>query len=323
MTEPVHVPRFATTSRLTGFEQVSAVFADWQGQIEQVSSGLYKGTLQIVSGGLIRISEMVSNQKLRGRGHDSSGLISIFPVNPSCAADIWQGRRLNPGELIVQGIHAEVDHTTCRECGIRALALHPDALDDAARALLCTDRTVVPKTWTIHSPPPDAFTVFNTRLLHLLAQGTADPSLLATPEGRLCEQECVAALVAALASGTVSQPKLPFPARSRILVRAEEFMRSRLGDPVGAIDLCRELGVSDRTLRLSFQERYGVGPMTYLRFLRLNAVRSRLRADQEVAIADAARELGFHHLGNFAADYRSLFGMRPSDTRLSCDNSEL
>lgn len=91
-------------------------------------------------------------------------------------------------------------------------------------------------------------------------------------------------------------------------------MRSRLGDPLSAVDLCHELDVSDRTLRLAFLERYGVGPVTFFRFLRLNAVRSRLRANQEIAIADAAREFGFHHLGNFAADYRRLFGVRPSQT---------
>ena len=39
-----------------------------------------------------------------------------------------------------------------------------------------------------------------------------------------------------------------------------------------------------------------------------------LHALSEIAIADAAREFGFHHLGNFAADYRRLFGMRPSKT---------
>jgi len=44
----------------------------------------------------------------------------------------------------------------------------------------------------------------------------------------------------------------------------------------------------------------------------LNAVRSRLKAS---AVAAAAREFGFHHLGNFAADYQRLFGETPSASR--------
>jgi len=89
-------------------------------------------------------------------------------------------------------------------------------------------------------------------------------------------------------------------------------MRARLTDLVGVIDLCLELSVSDRTLRLAFHERYGLGPMVYYKCLRLNVVRFRLKANPHLAIADVAREFGFHHLGNFAADFRRLFGERPS-----------
>jgi AraC family ethanolamine operon transcriptional activator len=151
-------------------------------------------------------------------------------------------------------------------------------------------------------------------LNRLLKSGLADPSLLGTPEGRRLEQECVRSLVAALIPQSVSKLSLSHPARSQLVRRGEEFLRSRLGDPVGMIDLCREIGASDRTVRLAFRERYGLGPVTYFRYLRLNAVRSRLKSDPLVAISDAAREYGFHHFGNFAADYRRLFGMRPSET---------
>ena len=89
-------------------------------------------------------------------------------------------------------------------------------------------------------------------------------------------------------------------------------MCAHLGDPVGAIDLCRELGVSDRTLRSEFCEQYGLGPLAYYKMLCLNAVRYRLRENSVVAIAAATQEFGFHHLGNFAAR-RRLFGGLPSE----------
>jgi AraC family ethanolamine operon transcriptional activator len=154
----------------------------------------------------------------------------------------------------------------------------------------------------------------NRRFTQLLTRGAADPSLLGTPEGDRLEQECVRSIVAAMFSTATPQPELPLVARSRVFRRAEEFMRSHLGDPVGAIDLCRELKVSDRNLRRTFRERVGLGPMAYFKCLRLNAVRSRLRADPAVAVADASAAFGFHHAGNFAADYRRLFGERPSET---------
>lgn len=87
-----------------------------------------------------------------------------------------------------------------------------------------------------------------------------------------------------------------------------------MGDPVGAIDLCAELGVSDRTLRYAFRERFGIGPMAFFRALRLNAVRAALKGDSTTPIASVANRYGFQHHGNFAADYRRAFGELPSRT---------
>lgn len=94
-------------------------------------------------------------------------------------------------------------------------------------------------------------------------------------------------------------------------------MRSRLHEPLGIVELCASLGVSARTLRRAFLERFGLGPMTYYRRIRLNATRAALKGSPPHGVAEVARQFGFHHLGNFAADYRCLFGERPSVTRVS------
>jgi transcriptional regulator GlxA family with amidase domain len=122
---------------------------------------------------------------------------------------------------------------------------------------------------------------------------------------------------------TTDRPRadLSLPARTALTRRAEEVMRAHLRDTLGAIDLCAELGVSDRTLRLAFRERFGLGPMAYYKALRLNAVRAALKAESVAAVSGVAREYGFHHLGNFAADYRWLFGQLPSETVTRRKNS--
>jgi AraC-like DNA-binding protein len=267
-----------------------------------------------VRGGLVRITGIEANQRVRIRGHDVAGLVSVYPVTGGNGGSTWQGRQLTPGQFVVHGPEAETDHYSARRTENLGVSLPPGALEEAAKSLLGADSVALPRTWAALSPPPETFAGLGRQLSRLLSLGLADPSLPGSPEGYQLQQECVRALVAALFSTAARQPDLSLPARSRILRRAEEFMRCRLGDSIGAIDLCRELGVSDRTLRLAFRERYGLGPMAYFKCLRLNAVRSRLRANPVVSIADAARAFGFHHLGNFAADYRRLFGERPSET---------
>jgi AraC family ethanolamine operon transcriptional activator len=73
--------------------------------------------------------------------------------------------------------------------------------------------------------------------------------------------------------------------------------------------------VSRRTLQYSFQDVLQMSPVAYLRALRLNGVRRDLQAAGDAPVGDVAARWGFWHLSRFAADYRRLFGERPSDTR--------
>jgi AraC family ethanolamine operon transcriptional activator len=81
-------------------------------------------------------------------------------------------------------------------------------------------------------------------------------------------------------------------------------------------DLATAAGVSERTLRTSFQEYFGMGPMGFLKRRTLNQVRKTLQtADPSVTtVTQAATQFGVWELGRFAQDYRQLFGELPSAT---------
>lgn len=102
---------------------------------------------------------------------------------------------------------------------------------------------------------------------------------------------------------------------------ARAFIMDRLDDdhPPGIIDICRELGVSERTLQYAFLDYAGLSPTAYLRRIRLNRVRKALRlADTQTAtVTETAMRFGFLHLGRFARDYRMFFGESPSETLAS------
>lgn len=90
-----------------------------------------------------------------------------------------------------------------------------------------------------------------------------------------------------------------------------------LDEPLGILDLCEQLKVSRRTLQSAFQESTGMRPVEYLRAVRLNEARRRLREhgdDTGTRVARVANDLGFTHLSHFAVHYKRLFGERPSDT---------
>ncbi len=81
-------------------------------------------------------------------------------------------------------------------------------------------------------------------------------------------------------------------------------------------ELCQHADVCPRTLQTSFLRQTGVGPNRFVRELRLNRVRSRLRGARRgsESVKQIAIEHGFNHLGHFSRDYVTLFGELPSQT---------
>jgi len=110
----------------------------------------------------------------------------------------------------------------------------------------------------------------------------------------------------------------PYLQRARLqrhlaVIRACEFVDSHLRAPIALVDLCEAAGVSTRALEYGFRDFYGLGPMAYVRNLRLCRVRHDL-LDHADSVSSAARRWSFTHMGQFSHDYRALFGEVPSKT---------
>ena len=165
---------------------------------------------------------------------------------------------------------------------------------------------------------PACCRALTTHLEELLDRVEARPELLAQPRTRrTVEQECVRRVVAVIAQSTGGdRTECGSSHRERLVRRADDYMRAGLGEPLSLLDLCRELGVSERTLHYAFQEVHGLSPMAYFKAVRLNAARQELKAATPgtVTVREIAQRWGFWHTGEFAAAYRRLFGELPSQT---------
>jgi AraC-like DNA-binding protein len=151
-------------------------------------------------------------------------------------------------------------------------------------------------------------------LVGLLDLAQAQPGRLAQ-SGRWMGQESLRRFAELLARPNDDRAACQPSNRARVVRRAEEFMRAHWRDPLSVLDLCRELGVSERTLLYAFQEVRGSSPMAYFKASRLNAVRQELKAAPAgTTVREIAQRWGFRHTGEFAADYQRLFGELPSQT---------
>ena len=104
--------------------------------------------------------------------------------------------------------------------------------------------------------------------------------------------------------------------RHRAVIRACAFIDTHLRSSIALADLCEAAGVCTRALEYGFHDFYELGPMAYVRNLRLCRVRHDLQGSghDDDSVSSAARRWSFTHMGQFSHDYRVLFGEMPSET---------
>ncbi len=153
------------------------------------------------------------------------------------------------------------------------------------------------------------------------AKRVSETRSMSTAACSMMEEEVVSRLVDLLADSSLAD----MPRRSRqnyrkVVSRAREYVLEHPDRPISVVDLCENLHVSRRTLQNCFHEVLGVCPVTYLKALRLNAVRRVLkeRTMHPLTVQDVASAWGFWHMSQFAADYRNLFHELPSETLRGC-----
>ena len=100
---------------------------------------------------------------------------------------------------------------------------------------------------------------------------------------------------------------------STVLERALAVIESGTDEPINSEDLCRAAGVSERTLRNVFYRNFGISPHRYLMVERLHRARDALHAARPGdTVSSICANLGLWDAGRFAARYRHLFGVLPS-----------
>jgi AraC family ethanolamine operon transcriptional activator len=103
----------------------------------------------------------------------------------------------------------------------------------------------------------------------------------------------------------------------RVFGRAREYIHHGLPEGISITALCKDIGVSRRSLEYVFQSVTGMGPSNYIRALQLNHIRRDLTSTEcaNVSIGEIAARRGLWNWSRFSRHYELLFGELPSQTR--------
>jgi AraC family transcriptional regulator, ethanolamine operon transcriptional activator len=293
---------------------------NWQQQYDQLSDGAFYG----------RIDEVLMPDLQLFREHTSQALRQQCNVWPD---SLWLGVAVQGQECRINGQTVSSGQLMCRPGNHDFELLTPEAFDifgivirqqelqrvaEAQQLVLDAQILKRPRRdWSV-----EKLVYLRYWLGRLLSTGSAASHAGARPVAAALQQDLLIMTVLELLQYQQPQQQaLPsHQRRLEVVNRVRDYLAAHPGASVTITELCEQVHVSRRTLQYSFETILGVSPLRYWRVSRLNTVRREL--SKEVSAGDAlpiaclAAQWGFWHPGEFARDYKQLFGESPSQTRL-------
>jgi AraC family ethanolamine operon transcriptional activator len=262
------------------------------------------------------------DKRLHTIGAKPKGMFSVtFDLDPRPFEMPWRshGQELPDNSLFGVRVNSDIHFTVPANVSVGVVFIPIEALKHWAVQLGWPgfDGELLPST-NVLLTNPNSTDGLRAYLRQLFALAEQAPDRMRLPANqRMAREDLIPLLLEALISdpGPTQGASRP-PARIEIVKDLQRWLHEHPSTPVTLADLCRKAHASRRTLIQGFQDHLGMGPMAYVRILRLHSVRQRLlRAEPgEIQIGPLAEAWGFYNAGHFAANYRRLFGETPRVT---------
>ena len=299
------------------FVELEEALGDWNHKYRQISPGKFFGHFLQVQTDLLGVYRNRWESAIHYRGAPKGAMMFAITMMQTSEAH-WLGQPMAVDDMCVQCGEVEADYFSAPLWDSVVFMITPAELARQIVDISHEDPDALLRTnGAVHLTPQLAAQVRQAALiyldtaLHSLRRPDA-PSPLPQMGSRIVEL-----MARALVSAQPQRCEKTSLNRSRQLIRnIEEFCRQHPDQPLRVGQLCREMDVSERTLRDAFYKLTDRGPLAYLKSQRLNRVQRALHdSDPSAAmIKQLAYDNGFYHLGNFCRDYKALFGETPSET---------
>jgi len=255
---------------------------------------------------------------------ESLARVAYFSILPGRTSIAFAAQ---PGPIIISGGFEQDGFSIVRRNGgqeyfhrisaascVCAMSLPVDEFTSLGTAIAGRDLTSATAAASV-TPRPDAMA--KLRELHATASHLAEyaPAVIARPEAaRGLEQALIEAMVGCLDGGEVHEDTAARRQHALILRRFHRVIEEHSDRALYIPELCRSVGVSERTLRVCCEEQLGMSPKRFLLLRRMSLARRALRETTplETTVTEIATRYGFWQFGRFAGEYKALFGELPS-----------
>jgi AraC family ethanolamine operon transcriptional activator len=311
----------ALSIRTTDFDELAQGIPGWDVVFNQVSAGAFRGVFDFLKLGGATFCRIEANREFVARGAHRPGTYGFGLPVFSQGKSMLAGRLINHGQAIFLGPEDTLDQKTCADYKAVFVEVDRASFLVALTALIRRDVQADLAGKALITPSPQAANSLATWIHQTLDLAQNNQPLLAKCDVQRQLLDGLLARLAHLITGVEGPDAHPdrLGSRRQLVRQAEALMDAYPDGAMTILRLCQALAVSERSLHYAFEEIMGQTPMAYYRHKRLNAVRRYLKQARPlgITVAEAGHAWGFWHTGQFAADYRRLFGELPSTTLTS------
>ncbi|HTX59890.1 MAG TPA: helix-turn-helix domain-containing protein [Verrucomicrobiae bacterium] len=277
----------------------------------QTGRGPFVGSLQSIRVGSARVFRDRFSTGWQRSGRLKSGHLLVGTIADAATRARWFGVQATDGDVAVAS--GKLDASAVGAGELYSVLLDARTVSGGVPCVAAVDR-VHDDAYLCRNPL--AAGRLRTFLGTLFELGDRVPGLIKAPALQRRIQGALMSLLRGSGEGRRIVPNASLGGRFAAVQSCVAYMRAHIDEAISLRELCDLSGLRSRSLINAFDALTGVSPMAYLKAQRLNGVRRALMSTSadRGRIIDIALDWGFGHMGHFVADYRAMFGERPSQT---------
>lgn len=314
-------PQLLVSRSFSSFEELAAMVVAWNLDFRQLSRPRSASALVQIQTGQSLFSHLTCGSYSRHAGETPDNCYSIVVTDMGCPPFRYSNRLVDEPAMLITGPGQEFELLARPGYAVTTFSVPEPVIDQyfASGFDQSLDKLVRSSNGVIRVKREDIMEVKKyTRALFRLTRMAGAPDTPSRPSlaNQTLESQLLGVIVDALSRDGGARSELKGTARRRVLSRALDYANSQQENPVSVHELAVAARTTERTLERAFKQESGITPKKYLFGVRMSGVHRQLwRSEQsETSVAAVANNWGFWHMGQFAKDYRKLFGELPSAT---------
>lgn len=308
--------------KFNNFEHFAQMTKFWDLDFLQLDRGDFEANVLQIASPKWQVSKARFNRKLDQSGKSPPGLRTFGLLRRKSTPIIWHGHNIDQNDLLIFPEDGDLDSLSFPGFDVFTFSYSEDLLFDVVETIGIGHVLNGRGAQIVRCDRGLAQGLLNNlnRLVMCLSLNATDMSK--TQLTYQIEYEIPRSLILAIPNQDPYQKKPTIKNRLQAVKKVKEYVNAYKYDEITVRDLCKAAFVSERTLRYAFNEYFGISPKKYIKIRNLNLVKRDLARYQpdEKSVTDIANRWGFWHMGQFAKDYKVLFGELPSKTRVNIFN---